>query len=126
MKLTEFIKHLNINDIYDKNIPTDYISNCCESYDSKENYIILSLDGDGDHTDDNPHYAIEFDTYISWKVENSLGDGYITDNFDYIEDLEIEIDLINIEDYFRNISIELDDPESITKIEKWIKSIISV
>jgi|VirMetMinimDraft_7_1064189.scaffolds.fasta_scaffold04544_3 hypothetical protein len=118
MRLKEFIKYLNKDNICDKNIPTDYLSGCYENYETKKSFIILSL-GIGI-----PIYTIEFDTYISWEIKNSMGDGYITENYDYVEDLEIEIDLINIEDYSHGVSIELDDTEFIIKIEDWVKSII--
>lgn len=123
MKLKEFTKYLNIDNIYDDTLPSEYLNIYHESYSSSGNHVILSL---GHNIENNPHYTIEFDTYISWKVKNSLGDGYITDNFDYVEDLEIEIDLINIENYFCNNPIKLDDSESIDKINNWIKSIIFI
>lgn len=119
MQLIEFMKFLNIDNIYDKKIPKDYINLYTDSYESNNDYIILY------NENTNSKYTIEFDTYISWKVINNMGDNIITQNYDYTEDIEIEIDLINIEDYFNENVIELDNEECVIKIEKWIKSIIS-
>lgn len=120
MNLKEFMEFLNIDDIQDKKIPKDYISTCSDNYSSLNDYIILNTT-----INKKEKFTIQFDTYISWNVSSSLGDGVISENYDFVEDLEIDVDLINIENYSTGDVIELDDVECINKTKKWIISILT-
>lgn len=115
MHLIEFIKYLDDQNIYDQNIPNDIIDFYNETFEKDNIYITLHISEDTD-------YKIEFNMYVSWKIKKENGDGYITPIYDYIEDVEIEIELINIEDYINNQVIELNDEESINQLEDWIES----
>lgn len=115
MHLIEFIKYINDQNIYDHNIPNDIIDFYDETFEGHNIYISLHISGD-------IYYNIEFNMYVSWKVKKENGDGYITPIYDYIDDIEIEIELINIEDNINDLVIEFNDEESINQLEDWIES----
>lgn len=126
MELKEFLKYLDHDKIYDKNILIDYTDILNDRYESKDNFIMIEIPDINRSLPmmERSVYKIEFDIYASWEVINSGGDGYITQNYDYIDDLEVEIDLVNIEDYSQNKIIELTSRKHIDILTEWIKSIV--
>ena len=117
MKLKELIPFLTQKNIEDISIPTDYINTFEDNCEEEDNFIVISINED-------EHFSIEFNTFISWKVDNSGGDGYIDENYDSVEDVEIEIELLNIEDLDNENVIDLDDTDSIIELEKYIVGLI--
>tara|TARA_R110000772_G_scaffold20466_5_gene56951 strand:+ start:107250 stop:107618 length:369 start_codon:yes stop_codon:yes gene_type:complete len=117
MNLKELIPFLSIKNIEETNIPTDYLNNCEETFGEKDNFIVISIN-------ENEHFSVEFNTFISWKNVNSGGDGYNDENYDSFEDIEVEIELINIVDYDNDNTIDLDDVNSINELEKYIIDLI--
>ena len=83
-----------------------------ESFSHEDNFISI-IDKKGDE------FSIEFKLDVSWDVSNS-GDGVITPYESFAEDIEVEIDVVNVEDYDNDIQVELNDRESISELESWI------
>lgn len=114
MELKDFLDNIEKFKI----VEIDSNQNCIKdkfdngSYSSDDNYISVA--------DENGNtYNIEFKLCVSWDIVRS-GDGIDSPYEKLAEDIEVEIDLINIEDYDNDVQIELNDKELISNLENWI------
>lgn len=106
-------KEMIINMDVPENITQDVYEEC---FSSKDNYIVFKVG--------NEDITIDFNIYASWVVSNSGGDGYLNENYDEAEDIRIDVELLNVENYETGEKVNLDNVESIKKIEKFISNLI--
>jgi hypothetical protein len=101
--------------ITDKDIPYEITEDLyAERFSQEDNYIEVKING--------KIFTLIFNINATWDVSNSGGDGYITPNFNEVDNLDIDIDLTEVRDFEEDIELELDDIESIKEIEKWIST----
>lgn len=120
MELKEFLnskEELKVSEVdCNTNCIEDKFTN--ESYSNEDNFISV-IDKNGNT------YSIEFKLDVSWDISNS-GDGYITPYESFAEDIEVEIDIVNVEDYDNDIQVELNDRESISELESWVTEKLNI
>ena len=115
--LSEIIKYLHKDNIIDLDIPTDFINTENDNFSKEGNYIIIKVDCDR-------CYIIKFNITSRWDIVNSLGDGYYTQNIDYVDDIEVLIDELVISDSTSDRYINTNDSVYLNGVTQWIENII--
>ena len=112
--IIDIIENGNINLVEMSIDPNRFGENLMDQHFMNES-IVLKMD--------NIDVVIDFNLFISVTLSNSMGDNYITENFNEIEKMNIDLDITNVDTINIQSSLVLDS-ELKSKLTKLIKNFL--